>query len=163
MSDCELFQEQYQYVIKRWNQLDEKRVKHELIRRMINKLVVDLIENTLKNIQGEEIHHIDDVRDLAYPLVSFSDEIKERHLELKRFLSKNLYRHEKVMEMSSQAGKIIHILFKAYMEDESSLNDELNRYLASVQDVGDRARVIANYIAGMTDRFAIAESQRVVA
>ena len=96
LSDCELFREQYQYVIKQWDQLDEKRVKHELIRRMINKLVLDLIENTLKNIQGEEIHHIDDVRDLAYPLVSFSDEIKERHLELKRFLSKNLYRHEKV-------------------------------------------------------------------
>ncbi len=162
LSDCELFREQYQYVIKQWDQLDEKRVKHELIRRMINKLVLDLIENTLKNIQGEEIHHIDDVRDLAYPLVSFSDEIKERHLELKRFLSKNLYRHEKVMEMSLQAGKIIHILFKAYMEDKSSLNDELNRYLASVQDTGDRARIIANYIAGMTDRFAIAESQRVV-
>ena len=64
--------------------------------------------------------------------------------------------------MSLQAGKIIHILFKAYMEDKSSLNDELNRYLASVQDTGDRARIIANYIAGMTDRFAIAESQRVV-
>lgn len=163
LSECELFREQYQYVIKHWNKLDEKRVKHELIRRMINKVVVDLIDNTLENIQGNEIRHIDDVRNLGDPLVSFSDEIKERHLELKRFLSKNLYRHDKVMQMSSQAGKIIHQLFKAYMEDESLLNDDLNRYLASVTDVSNRARVIANYIAGMTDRFAIAESQRITA
>ncbi len=161
LAECELFREQYEYVIETWKGLDSKRTKHELIRRMINKVVMDLIETTETNIQQCNIRDIDDVRNLARPLIGFSATIQELHLELKRFLSKNLYRHEKVLNMSNQAREIVRRLFVSYMNSDNLYNGELRQRLARVEADSDRARIIADYIAGMTDRFAIAEAERI--
>jgi dGTPase len=159
--ECSLFREQYLYVVKKWDNLDPKRTKHELIRRMINSVVVDLIETTEANIRDNNIHSIEDIRNLDRPLVSFSIPVKELHLELKRFLSKNLYRHEKVQKMTDQAKDIIHLLFDTYFNHEEMINDDLRNRLATEKQDQRRARIIADYIAGMTDRFAIAESDRI--
>ncbi len=161
LAECDLFREQYEYVIKAWKGLDSKRTKHELIRRMINKLVVDLITTTENNINKHSIQHLEEVRNLDRPLISFSDTTRELHLELKRFLSKNLYRHEKVLKMSNQARDIVNLLFVSYMNDDSLYNDDLRQRLTTVSVETHRARIIADYIAGMTDRFAIAESERI--
>ncbi|NNE38752.1 MAG: deoxyguanosinetriphosphate triphosphohydrolase [Gammaproteobacteria bacterium] len=161
LAECELFRQQYVYVTDNWKGLDSKRTKHELIRRMINKVVIDLIETTEQKIRQNKIQKIEEVRNLDQPLVGFSASVKDLHLELKRFLSKNLYRHEKVMKMSNQAREIIRQLFSGYMNDDSLYNEDLREQLSRVSEDSHRARIIADYIAGMTDRFAIAESGRI--
>jgi len=161
---CELFREQYDFVTQKWPGLDSKRTKHELIRRMINKVVVDLIGNSSAAIFAHGPESIEDVRNAGEPLIGFSEEIKKQHLQLKQFLYKYLYRHERVKKMSSDAGEIIITLFKVYMRSPASLADEVRVYLEDPVVSGSeraRARIIANYIAGMTDRFAIAEAERV--
>jgi dGTPase len=161
---CELFSEQYEFVTQKWPGLDQKRTKHELVRRMINKVVLDLVANSKAVIDRYNPVTIDDVRNAGVALIGLGDEVRDQHLQLKQFLHKNLYRHERVRQMSSNAGEIISILFKKYMNDPACIAAEVQNELhaISVQDNGSaRARVIADYIAGMTDRFAIAEAERI--
>jgi dGTPase len=164
LCDCELFREQYEFVTHKWPGLDQKRTKHELVRRMINKVVIDLVANSKAAIDRCNPATIEDVRNAGVALIGLSDEVRDQHLQLKQFLYKNLYRHERVRQMSSNAGEIITTLFKAYMNDPACIADEVQNQLNAVpaDDNGSvRARVIADYIAGMTDRFAIAEAERV--
>lgn len=162
LSECELFNEQYHYVRETFPGLDPKRSKHELIRRMINKVVVDLIETTSSNIARHEPDDIDAVRELGIPLVAVSEPINRQHLELKQFLSRNLYRHERVMKMSDNARQVVTGLFHSYFNDSARLSDEVRQRIDQVSENDMvRARVIADYIAGMTDRFAISEAERI--
>ena len=163
LSDCKIFKEQYDLVNNTWPGLSLKRVKHELIRRMINKVVVDLIETTKKNISEVGITDINDVRQVGRPLVCLSEETKVEHNKLKKFLSKNLYRHERVLSMSDNAQIIVTRLFKKYLEEPMFLPQEI--CLEIKQKSTDkteirRARLIADYIAGMTDRYALTEWEK---
>jgi dGTPase len=164
LTECDIFKEQYDYVRVTWPNLEQKRFKHELIRRMINKVVVDLIDTTSRNIQQVQLNDISDIRNVGFPLVELSVEVKAQHMQLKHFLSKNLYRHERVLGMSENAKEIVSFLFNKYMDDPSyipsSLNIKAEKSVASNHDF-IQARVIADYIAGMTDRFAISESKRI--
>ena len=137
--------------------LDERRLVHETIRRMINTLVTDLIHETEKNIRMHAIRDINDVRK-APPLAAFSSEVHEQNRELKNFLRTHLYRHYHVMRMSAKAQRIISSLFKAFMEDSRLLPPQYQR-----QAEDDRARAVSDYIAGMTDRYAIREHKRLFA
>jgi dGTPase len=163
LTECDLFREQYNFVKQKWPDIDNKRLKHELIRRMINKVVVDVIETTQKNLQSVQLNDINDVRHTGIPLVAFSDEIKSQHNQLKQFLSKNLYRHKRVIHMSDTAKDIVSGLFEKYMFDPSTLSPAIQNH-QNFSGKNDpeviRARIIADYIAGMTDRFAISESER---
>jgi dGTPase len=163
LTECDLFREQYNFVKQKWPDIDNKRLKHELIRRMINKVVVDVIETTQKNLQSVQLNDINDVRHTGIPLVAFSDEIKSQHNQLKQFLSKNLYRHKRVIHMSDTAKDIVSGLFEKYMFDPSTLSPAIQNH-QNFSGKNDpeviRARIIADYIAGMTDRFAIFESER---
>jgi dGTPase len=124
---------------------------------MINTLVTDLIHETGKNLRIHAISNIDDVRK-APPLAAFSTEVREQNRELKTFLRTHLYRHYRVMRMSAKAQRIISSLFRAFMEDSRLLPPQYQR-----QDKDDRARAISDYIAGMTDRYAIREHKRLFA
>ena len=134
-----------------------RRAINETVRRMINTLIVDLIETTSSNIAAANPRNIDAVR-AAGPLVGFSPQMHEEAAELKRFLFRHLYRHYLVMRMSAKAQRIVGDLFQAFMSDPRLLPPQ---YQAS--HGGDQSRLIAHYIAGMTDRYAIREHRRIFA
>jgi dGTPase len=140
--------------------LEDRRLIYEVIRRMIDTVVTDLIENTRRNIEAAAPASIDDVRQHGQPLVLLSQEIYAQHVALKRFLNKHLYSHEQKLEMTRRAQAIIRELFEIYTEDVSRMPQEFS-HRADKEDPAGKARVIADYIAGMTDRFAISEHKRV--
>ncbi|MBI5438175.1 MAG: deoxyguanosinetriphosphate triphosphohydrolase [Nitrosomonadales bacterium] len=140
--------------------LPERRVVHETVRRMIDTLVSDLIQQSERNICAGNLAGIEDVRN-APALIAFSAEINEQQRALKKFLRTNLYRHYLVMRMSTKAQRIIGDLFGVFMADSRLLPPQLQS--ANVQTEPDRARAVADYIAGMTDRYAIREHRRIFA
>jgi dGTPase len=149
-----LFETQYQKVHARYPGLEDRRLIYEIIRRMIGTVVNDLVEETQRQIDQAGVRSIDDVRDAGKPLVKMSPEIYEQHVALKRFLNRHLYGHEQKLEMTRRAQKIIEDLFAAYSGDLSRLPQDFAERGATLDEHG-RARLIADYIAGMTDRFAI--------
>jgi dGTPase len=137
--------------------LSERRVVHETVRRMINTLVSDLIRQSEEKIEEQKLATLEDVH-RAPVLIAFSAGINEEQRELKRFLHTNLYRHYRVMRMSAKAQRIIGDLFGAFMADNRLLPPAFQR-----QGEAERARSVADYIAGMTDRYAIREHRRIFA
>jgi dGTPase len=133
-----------------------RRAIHETIRRMINSLIVDLITTSAQHISGAQLRTIADVRQ-AGPLIRFSDAMYTEAVLLKRFLRENLYQHFQVNRMTSKARRIIGELFTAFMEEPKLL-------APNYQDASDspalQARKVADYIAGMTDRYAMREHRR---
>jgi dGTPase len=158
-----MFRREYDAVIARYPSLSERRLVHEIIRRMINHIVVDFIRTTQLRLAEAQPHSIEDVRARAKPLAALSDGCREEHLELKTFLRENVYRHYKVLRMTSKARRVVKELFKAFFEDVSLMppehRDQALRAEATQRAAG-RARTVADYIAGMTDRYAILEHRR---
>jgi dGTPase len=137
--------------------LSERRLVHETVRRMINTLVSDLIRRSEHNIAERRLNSLKDVH-AAPALIAFSPGIDEQQRALKKFLFANLYRHYRVMRMSAKARRIIRDLFEAFMADDRLLPPSFQK-----QDEAERARSVADYIAGMTDRYAIREHKRIFA
>jgi dGTPase len=135
--------------------LPERRVIHETVRRIINTLVSDLIQQSEGNISAHDLSTLDDVR-TAPVLIAFSTEMSEQQRVLKNFLHTHLYRHYHVLRMSSKAQRIISDLFAIFMQDVRLLPPSFQR-----QAEPERARAVADYIAGMTDRYAIREYRRI--
>jgi len=163
LREISLFNEQYEDVARCYPKSDERRRIHEVVRRMINRLVVDLIETSSESIKDAAPSGIDDIRRLPRPLIGFSSGLKAANHELKRFLRKTLYRHYRVQRMASKAKRVIAELFDAFMQEGALLPKEY-RDLALKEEIlqgeSGRARVVADYIAGMTDRYAIYEYER---
>lgn len=157
LASVRLFSTHLSEVREAYPALVERRVIHETIRRMINTLVSDLIEQTEKNIGAQELQDVNEVRK-APPLVAFSEEMLMLNRELKTFLRNHLYRHYRVMRMSAKAHRIISELFNAFMEDRRLLPPQ---FLQAAELT--HARSVADYIAGMTDRYAIREHRRLFA
>jgi len=157
MTEVDLFARHLEEVRLAWPQLAERRVVHETVRRMINTLVTDLIAQTLTNITECEPKSLEDVR-VAPALVAFSPQMRAWNSELKSFLRTELYRHYRVMRMSAKARRVIRELFQAFMEDPRLLPPQ-----SSNQQKADLPRTVADYIAGMTDRYAIREHRRIFA
>jgi len=149
-----LFAARFDTVHDLYPDLDDRRLIYEIIRRMIGAVVSDLIEETRRRIDAVNPESIDDVREAGKPLVSMSDAMYEQHLSLKKFLHKHLYRHEKKLEMTRKVQIIVQELFSAYMDDVNNMPEQFAK-AASSTDGPSRARVVADYIAGMTDRYAI--------
>ncbi len=160
LREQKLFADQYDVVHERYPDLEDRRLIYEIIRRMINRVVSDLITTSQALIEKAAPRTIDDVRERSNLLIEFSDEVYQEHLQLKRFLNKSLYSHEKVRSMTGKAQKMIEVLFDRYMAEPSQMPQEF----ANRADNGEelRARVVADYVAGMTDRFAIAEHERLL-
>lgn len=132
----------------------ERRMIHETVRRMINMMVSDLIRETEGNLNAHGVRDLEDVRN-APPLVTFSAGMREQNRALKSFLFAQLYRHYRVMRMSAKAHRVIRDLFEAFMGDSRLLPPQYQ------QPEEGRARAIADYIAGMTDRYAIREHRNI--
>jgi dGTPase len=154
----ELFASEYGALGKRYPQLPLRRRVHETIRHMINRVVVDLIEHSSERLAALKIETIDGVRDAKQPLLANTEEIARRAHTLKQFLRENLYNHYRVRRMSRKAARIVKELFGAFIEDTRLLPTQYQEKLEV--DPALKARVIADYIAGMTDRYAIHEHAR---
>jgi len=138
-----------------------RRAIHETIRRMINALIVDLIQASQLRIQQAGLQTVDDVRATA-PLITFSEAMGAEALLLKRFLRQNLYHHYQVNRMTSKARRIIRELFDAFMDEPRLLppDYQVNVTDATPDALPFQARKVADYIAGMTDRYAMREHRR---
>lgn len=158
LSGIQLFAENMAEVKKLYGDIEEKRLVHETIRRMINVLVVDLCQHSQQAIAALNPASIEDVRKAPDYLVGFSQALDEKNLELKQFLRKHLYQHYRVNRMSAKARRIIEELFTAFMDNPALMPDEYQ--LAAKQN---QARAVADYVAGMTDRYAIREHRRLFA
>ena len=154
LSKVELFAQNLAEVKTKYPKLEQKRLIHETVRRMINTLVVDLCRQSAHNIAQHQPQSIADIRQLP-PLVNFSDEIAAQNQKLKQFLRKNLYHHYKVNRMSAKAARIVRELFAVFFENTGLLPNEFQTY-AEI----DKPRAVADYIAGMTDRYAIREHRK---
>ena len=155
-----LFGTQYSEVRQLYPELEDRRLIYEIIRRMIGTVVTDLIEETQRNIERLAPTSIDDVRNAGEPLVSMSGPVYEQHVALKRFLNRHLYRHEQKIAMTEKVQIIIEELFAAYMNDVRLMPPEFGDAAADLDKPG-RARIVADYIAGMTDRYAIAAHESI--
>ncbi|WP_244105299.1 deoxyguanosinetriphosphate triphosphohydrolase [Burkholderia ambifaria] len=154
LAEVELWQRHYEAALAEFPHLEGRRLVHETVRRIINTLIVDLIDETTRNLMRVAPASLDDVR-AAPPLVAHSEAVAAQAAALKRFLFKNLYRHYKVMRMANKAQRVVTGLFDAFIDDPRLLPPAYQS-----DDEAQQPRLVAHYIAGMTDRFALKEYQR---
>ena len=163
LREVALVRMQLEAVQKKYPSLQGRRLVHETVRRMINHLVVDVVQTTTAQINAAAPASIADVRLQAGYLVGMSDETRAQHIELKQFLRDHLYRHYRVQRMTLKARKVVHALFQAFFDDINLMPDEHRVAAASLESregKAGRARAVADYVAGMTDRYAIGEHER---
>lgn len=154
LSAVRVFARHLTEVKDRYPQLAGRRLIHETVRRMINSQVQDLCQQSSHNILAAQPGTIEAVRKSG-ALVAFSPDMQQQQLELKQFLRNKLYRHYRVNRMSSKAQRIVRDLFAAFHDDPKLMPDE---YQLRARE--EKPRAVADYIAGMTDRYAIREYRR---
>ena len=157
LDEVPIFAVQRREAEARWPGLSGRKLINETVRRMIHLMVIDLIEQTRANIAAEGVETLADVH-AAPRLVAYSDALLPRLRELKVFLRDKLYRHYQVLRMTNKARRIVGDLFAAFMDDPHILPPQ---YQAMARE--DKPRAIADYIAGMTDRYAMKEHRRLFA
>ncbi len=138
---------------------EEGRIIHEAIRTLIGRMVNDLIAETRARIEESAVSSVEDVRALGRPLVAFSPEMRENDAALKAFLFERMYRHYRVNRMTSKARRTVENLFQILHEEPELLPPEWQAGCDGGQG-GETARQVCDFIAGMTDRFAILEHRR---
>jgi dGTPase len=159
LADVPLVGPVFHDVASRYPGLEEARLIHESVRRLIDCMVGDLIGETRRRLADSRVRSADEVRALKAPVVGFSDEMRRNDRALKEFLFERMYRHYRVNRMSSKARRVVHDLFALYLAEPECLPREW-RGLAAGPDDPRTARVAADYLAGMTDRFALDEHHR---
>jgi len=157
LEDVAIFSHHLEQVKEKYPVLPERRMVYETVRGMINTLVTDLIQQSRRNIKAAKVESLTAVH-VAPPLIGFSQQIKKQQQELKKFLLDNLYRHFRVVRMSAKAHHTIERLFSVFSSEIKLLPTQ---YQKKFDREGHQA--IADYIAGMTDRYAIKEYQRLFA
>jgi dGTPase len=159
----ELFRASHERALGRYPGLAGRRLVHEIVRRMVDTLVTDLIETSAARLSAADPPDIEAVRAASGPLIGLGERVGAQHRELKRFLNAELYRHPRVREMTDHAQEVVRELFAAFMADRSRLpteHAERARRMEEKDGEAGRARAVADYIAGMTDRYALAERER---
>ncbi len=149
----------FRSVAERYPGIEEPRLIHESIRRVIDRMVGDLIAETRSRLADSGVRSVAEVRALKAPVAAFSAEMRRNDRALKDFLFERMYRHYRVNRMSSKARRVIHDLFTLYLAEPECLPGEW-RGLAAGPDDPQTARVAADYLAGMTDRYALDEHHR---
>lgn len=156
IAEVTLWKEAKTKVQQRFPKESDETLKRLIISSMISTLVDDLVQTTLSNLEKNKIKTIQDVRELGKSIASYSKEMAEKALELKSFLRDNLYDHPRVIRMEEKAKRVIQDLFRAYQSRIEQLPKEYR--LRNRNET--KERMICDYIAGMTDRFAIDEHQK---
>ena len=164
LKESKFVESNYREVVKKWKDLNERQIRHEIVRRMIDYIVSDLIETSKDLIGKYKPASVDSIRECGKPLIKMSQTTEKEHNNLKKILRKNLYQHEQVNLMSQRATETVKYLFNIYMEQPIFLTDELHMKITKdsrIKDEQRKTRIIADYIAGMTDRFALSEYKRI--
>lgn len=152
----------YQEILAKYPDIKREMLVGEAKKRLTLAMVEDVIYQTRKNIKENQISTIQDIRLAKKSLVGFSNQMEEVHQALKKFLMKNMYRHEIVNKMTQNAKKVISGLFDFYFEDPLKLPDDEQNDLQKISNKKELAIIVSDYIAGMTDRFAIKEFRRLL-
>ncbi len=159
-----LFNEHYSTVLKEYPNLSHRRIIYDTIRRIINEQVSNLIETSRAQLDAIQPRNVEEVRVADENMITFSALMYEKHLELKQFLKTHLYQHYRVRRMAYKALQVIKRLFETFMHDPYLLpldvQIEIQTLQAKLGGEAGRARAIADYIAGMTDRYAIEEYEK---
>ena len=150
--------EMFEYVCRRYPDTAESRIIHEAVRRVMSAMVKDLLETTKTNIENSGAKSVHDVRAYGVAIADFSDEMKANIAEIKAWLMANMYRHPTVNEMTDKARKTVIDLYGYYKANPEKLSAEWQARIA--EDGVDE--VVADYIAGMTDRFARDEYKKIL-
>ena len=158
LSEINLFGKFLFKIKKEYPKISDNQVMHETLRRMVSFVIGDLIDNSKYLIDKHNPKNLDDVRNVGINLIQLSEQTEKEHSELKSFLRSYLYKNEVVEKMTKKAKIMIRTLFDSYMSENVKINDNLDFEKGS--DPTKKARKIADYIAGMTDRFAISEYNR---
>jgi dGTPase len=139
--------------------VDDSRLIHEAIRRLIDRMVGDVVEESQRRIAALKAKSAADIRRHSAPVIAFSDKMREQERGLRRFLFERMYRHYRVNRMASKARRIVQEMFRLLLDEPQILPPE---WQSQAKGAGTRetARVVADYIAGMTDRFALDEHYR---
>jgi dGTPase len=155
---CEvpLWKEHFREIQRRFRRASRKIQWRQTVRTIINSLVLDLCEETLRRLAASRIAHVKDVRHASQPLVGFGHAMERKNADLKLFLLEHLYRHYRVIRMAEKARRIIHDLFKVYADSPRQMPPGFSTRLATE----GMSRVVCDYIAGMTDRFALEEHRK---
>jgi dGTPase len=159
LEDVPLSGEILKGVRDRYPALDPVRTGHELMRRQITHMVEDVIATGAENIASLDPQNTDDVHRAGRPMVPFSPEMAAAEKALKAFLYKNLYRHAEVMRVRADAEKVVRELFDAYFADPSIMPEGWREILGRAED-RIKARHVADFLAGMTDTYALKEHRR---
>jgi dGTPase len=163
LGEVALFAQHHQAALHEYPQLaaanNQRRLLYETIRRMLSAQVYDLIAHSSAALKAAAPTCVDDVRHLP-PLLAFSEGMRQQSRESKRFLFANLYRHPQVQQTRVKATRILSELFAAYMSEPNNLPAGHGPLPGEVADAASIARAVADYIAGMTDRFAAHEHER---
>lgn len=155
LSEVPLIKEQLDIIQAKYPQLIDRRLHKELVRSLINVSIYSLIENTQNNLLSHQIQSLEDVYN-APVLVNYSADFARKHQELKIFLHKNLYKHYSVMQLRHKTEMVIKALFEAFIGDQRLLPDQFQNRVAK----DGLPRVVADYISGMTDRYAFRQYNR---
>lgn len=139
--------------------LDDSREQHEVTRRIIGQLINDVITTSKNNLKILKPTSVDDIRNADKLVIEFSDVMRNQDKTLKKFLMKNMYRHYKVNRMSSKARRVVNDLFNLYLNEPDCLPTDWQEATKDKEDM-EKARLVADFIAGMTDRFALLEHKR---
>jgi dGTPase len=146
-------------VLKRYPDLEHNRLVHETVRRVISAMVQDVLAETKKNFTKYHPKSVEDVHNASQALAKFSAQMTEYNRILQQFLSQQMYRHPRVMDIMGRAQRVIDDLFNAYMNDEKLLPKDW-RDVAGAGEKRHTARQVCDFIAGMTDRYALDQHKR---
>jgi dGTPase len=162
--DTQAVRLQHAAMLKLHPGLSGKRLVSEIIRHMIDHVVTDVIHTSIAAIQHANPNSIDAVRKQERPLIQMSELVTTQHRELKQFLRDKVYRHYRVLRMTTKAQHVVSALFAAFMTTPELMPPEYQlsaTKLHAEHGATGRARIVADYIAGMTDRYAVLEHERV--
>ncbi|RGE41604.1 deoxyguanosinetriphosphate triphosphohydrolase [Comamonas testosteroni] len=160
-----LFAHYYEATLADWPQLAaadaQRKLLYESIRRMLSDQVYDVIDQSRQQLMEAGVQSVHDVRQCGKTLIGFSDGMKAQSQGLKQFLFRQLYRHPRVMQTMDSAQQVVRDLFAAYMQEPERMKPRFVQRVQQAQSLSERARVVADFIAGMTDRYAANEHERV--
>ncbi len=150
----------YSEVDQKYPGLDAYRRRHEALRRVFGVMVADVIDTSTKLIAASGAQSVEDIRNLGYPVVRFSDDLWERLREIRAFLFSRMYRAPSVMKVRAEVGKVVEELFPIYLSDPKQMPARWHEDIEAAQGETALARIVSDYIAGMTDRFALQDHAR---
>lgn len=155
ISSVKFFKRHYEQVKKEYPSVEHSRVVAETVRRMINDMILDVADASRKNLEKLNPQRVEDIRSCGYPVISFSENMKEQLADLKGFLFPNMYRHYKINRMTSKGKRIVKDLFSLLFAENNILPPQWQLKMRLCSDSKQKARLIADFVAGLTDASAI--------